>query len=367
MRTGKFPGIASALLVVNETSGSGRGFDDILRLRREFHACFGSVASHIFETTQGHAEVTQVTRDFVCSHEGPHLLLSGGGGGTNRAVVQGLFDAAALNLVTIEHTQLSSLRLGSGNLVPKHFGLPKDPVVSLRGIAADLCAGQSQACCVYRCIFHYPDSSTTRHYGITLAGLGQFARVPGDIQRWKHRHARLLHHASRLISIEALNTLQYVAFSLARAARCIAQPGQAEQVEVRQADRVERFRLLAGMLLNFDFPQLPIRTGCGIGEARLALCCISHDNRRRTLGTLLNQETLNRRVLRYEIASATPLELVFLDNDHTIVALDEDTFAAPARIRFEVAGLLPFVTGTACYKVAQAENPSGILRASRAL
>ena len=45
MRTGKLPGIASALLVVNQTSGNGQGFEDAQRLRREFHNCFGSVAT----------------------------------------------------------------------------------------------------------------------------------------------------------------------------------------------------------------------------------------------------------------------------------------------------------------------------------
>jgi hypothetical protein len=248
--------------------------------------------------------------------------------------------------ICLDDVQISSLRLGSGNLIPKYFGMPHNPLDGMRQIANDLFAGQNDPCCVYRCTFHYPDGETEQLYGLTLGGLGQFARVPDDIKRWKAKHAWLMHWATRLLPLETTNTLQYINSSVRRTIRCIAWPGQVEWVEVRHAGRCEQFRLLAGMLLNFDFPQLPIHGGCDIDEPRLVLCCIPYEGRRQTLWTLANWRNLDRRIRKYEVTRERPIEILFPDNDSTILALDEDTFMAPARIGFEVAGLVKFVTGT---------------------
>jgi hypothetical protein len=269
-----------------------------------------------------------------------------GGGGTNRALVQGFLEEVESGMVGLEDVLISSLRLGSGNLIPKHFGMPRDPLEGMRRISADLEAGQARACCVYRCTLHYPAGMPRQHYGLTLGGLGQFARVPGDIKLWRGAHRRLMSWASRAIPLEATNTIQYTAFSVLRAMRCVAQPEHAERVEIRHAHRRDRFRLFAGILLNFDFPQLPIRGGCDIGEPRLVLCCIPCEGRGSTLRSLLDWRRLNRRIRKYEVTPDAPIEIEFLDDSRTTLALDEDTFTAPARIGFEVAGLVRFVTGT---------------------
>jgi hypothetical protein len=340
------PRIESALLVVNRASGNGRTTEDIERLQSAFHDCFDPIANKVFEVTEGHGEVVHLTQDFLASFRGPCFLLSGGGGGTNRAVVQGLLKEAEKGTICLDDVQISSLRLGSGNLIPKYFGLPQEPLEGIRIIADDLFAGRTYPCCVYRCTFHYPSGETKQEYGLTMGGLGQFARVPDDIKRWKDKHLRLMKWASRLVPLETINTWQYVAFSMVRAMRCIVQPKQAELVEVRYANRSERFRLLAGMLLNFDFPQLPIQGGGDIGEPRLVLCLIPHKGRRHIIWTLFNWRNLNHRVRKYEINSEMPIEILFSENSSTTLALDEDTFNAPARIRFEVAEPVRFVTGT---------------------
>ena len=346
MHTRTTPRIESALLVVNRPSGNGRTIEDIERLQSAFHDCFDPIANRVFEVTEGHDEVLRLTQDFLASFRGPCFLLSGGGGGTNRALVQGLLEEVKKGTIRLDDVQISSLRLGSGNLVPKYFGLPHEPLEGMRCIADDLFAGRTYPCCVYRCTFYYPGGGAKQKYGLTMGGLGQFARVPDDIKRWKDKHLRLMQWASRLVPLEAINTWQYVVFSMIRAMRCIVQPRQAELVEVRYADRRERFRLLAGMLLNFDFPQLPIQGGCDIGEPRLVLCLIPHQGRGQTIWTLLNWRNLNHRVRKYEITPERPIEVLFSENSSTTLALDEDTFTAPARIRFEVADPVRFVTGT---------------------
>ncbi len=340
-------GIESALFIVNRPSGNGRTIEEIRCLQNAFHCFFQTIPNRVFAIAEGHDEASRLTRHFVTTVRGPYFLLSGGGGGTNRALVQGLFDEVDKGTVCLDDLLISSLRLGSGNLVPKYFDMPCEPLEGMRQIARGLVAGQACVCCVYRCTFHDPDANTEHHYGLTMAGLGQFARVPDDIKRWKAKHTHLMRWSSHVAPLEAINAVQYIAFSLARATRCMIQPKRVEQIEVRHADRCERFRLLVGMLLNFDFPQMPIQGGCDIGEPRLVLCCIPFEGRAPTIRTLLEWRGLNHHVRKYEITSDTPVEIQFLDRHQTILALDEDTFTAPSRIGFQVAGRVRFVTGTA--------------------
>jgi hypothetical protein len=109
-----------------------------------------------------------------------------------RALLQGMLDAVRRGLVRLEDVRISALRLGSGNLVPKHFGLPREPRACMARIAADLAAGRAQLCCVYRCTFYRRSGEASPIYGLTMGGLGQFGRVPSDIKRWRDRHPRLM-------------------------------------------------------------------------------------------------------------------------------------------------------------------------------
>jgi hypothetical protein len=219
--------------------------------------------------------------------------------------------------------------------------------LAMQHIAADLFAGRHSPCCVYRCTFHYPDGKTRVVYGITMGGLGQFAHVPGDIKRWRDKHVKLMQWASRRVPLETINTFQYVAFSLGRAMKCVVQPKGAELIEVRQNGRRDRLRLFSGILVNFDFPQLPFRGNCTVDEPRLVLGLIPLTGRRQTIATLLSWPHLDDRVCRYEITPGQPVELRFLENSRTTIALDEDTFIAPNQISFEVATGIKFVTGAA--------------------
>ncbi len=332
-------------MVVNKPSGNGRTRAELKRLQAGFHHYFAPITRRMVTITTAHDEVIQVTQDFLTSFPGPWLLLSGGGGGTNRALVQGLLAEVKKGTVQPDDVQISTLRLGSGNLLPRHFGLPREPLAALRGIADDLFTGRHSPCCVYRCTFHYPDGHTWVAYGLTMGGVGQFARVPDDIKRWREKHVRLMQWAARGVPLENINTFQYIAFSLVRAMKCMLQPGQAELVEVRYDGHCERFRLFSGILINFDFPQLPFQGGCAVDEPRLVLCLLPQAGRGQTLSTLLSWPNLNDCVRKYEITPERPIEILFLENGQTTLALDEDTFTAPDRISFDVATLIRFVTG----------------------
>jgi hypothetical protein len=260
-------------------------------------------------------------------------------------VVQGLLAEVEKGTVQLDDVQVSTLRLGSGNLLPRQFGLPREPLAAMQHIAADLLAGRHAPCCVYRCTFHYADGKTRAVYGLTMGGVGQFACVPDDIKRWWGKYPRLMQWLSHRVPLETVNTLQYVAFSLVRAMKCVIQPDGAELIEVSQNGCRDRLRLFSGILVNFDFPQLPFRGGCTVGEPRLVLCLIPLAGRRQTISTLFNWPDLDERVRKYEITPDRPVELRFLEHGETTVALDEDTFMAPKRISFEVATRIRFVTG----------------------
>jgi hypothetical protein len=335
--------IASALMVTNRPSGTGRTDDEIDRLRSIFHACFGRISRRVFQVTEGHDEVVLVTRDHLASAPGPCFLLTGGGGGTTRAVVQAVLEMAEQGLVCLDQVRFSALRLGSGNLIPKYFGMSSRPLTAVRGIARQLFAGQTQPCCVFSCTFHYPDGGTRREYGLTMGGIGQFGRIPDDIQDWRGSHPRLMRWVTQRVPLEKVNTLQYLGFSVLRTWQCIAQPRRAEWVQIRYAGRSERFQLLAGLLLNFDFPQVPFRGGCDIGEPRLMLCLVPYLGRGGTSRALLDWQNMDRRVLKYEVNPETPVDIHFLELSSTTLALDEDTFRAPPHVSFRVAGSLGFV------------------------
>jgi hypothetical protein len=360
MHTASPPAVESALLVLNRTSGVGLGADAIEGLQRAFHACFRAVGQRVCAVTDDHDEVARRAREFLAVARGPCFLLAGGGGGTNRALLQGLLDAVRQEAARLEDVSMSALRLGSGNLVPKHFGLPREPYEGMARIAADLAAGRSQPCCVYRCTFHRKSGAATPIYGLTMGGLGQFGRVPDDIKRWRAQHPWLMRWLARAAPLEAINTAQYLGFSLWRALRCMARPARAELVELCHAGCSERLRLLAAVLLNFDFPQMPIRAGCAIAEPRLSLCLLPYAGRRQTAWMLLNWRRLGAHIRRFEITAERPLEIRFPKRASTILALDEDTFAAPSRLTFEVAATVRFVTGS---QVPGALFPNGAGRA----
>jgi len=336
--------IEAALLVTNRPSGMGRTSEEIDRLCEAFHDCFGRIGNRMFRVTEDHDEVVHITRDFLASSQGPYFLLTAGGGGTTRALVQGVFEMAEAGIVRPDEVRFSCLRLGSGNLIPRHFGMSVESSTALRGIAQQLFAGRSRPCCVFSCTFHYADGRIWPVYALTLGGIGQFGRVPDDIQRWRSQHPGLMRWAIQRMSLERVNTMQYMGFSVLRTLRCIVQPRRAEWIEVRHGGQSELFQLIAGLLLNFDFSQLPFRGGCDICEPRLVLCLVPYLGRGRTIWALLDWPHLDRRVIRYEITAETPVELLFPGSSSTTLALDEDTFLAPSRISFQLAGSLRFVT-----------------------
>jgi hypothetical protein len=333
-----------ALCIINRPSGAGRTAAEISRLRQAFRAWFGSQPEHVFAIAENHAQVTQQTEAFLRTHGGAGFLLAGGGGGTTRALIQGLFNAVDRGSAQPEAVRLGLLRLGSGNLLARKLRIPPAPLEALPRIAAAHRAEQTTPVCVYRCVMRDSTDQEWPLYGLTLGGLGQFGRVPGDIARWSAPLQALQRGLLRRIPLETQTTLRYLGFTLARHLRCLLQPARAELIAIEQAGRRTQLRLLSGMLLNFDAPQFPLSSKCTPGELRLRLACLPFVRRSQAIRDLVSRRSLVRHLHSYDITSANPVTIRLLERPATRLALDEDTFVAPAHIRFEIAGLVRCVT-----------------------
>jgi hypothetical protein len=343
--------VQSALLIVNRPSGTGRSPADLECLQQAFDAEFAPVPQRPFRVTDGHEEVLHITQEFLARAPGPWCLLAGGGGGTTRALVKALLTERTKATIDADAdvVRVGVLRLGSGNLIAKRLGVPADPVAGLRELADGLFAGRSHPGWAYRCTFYLPDGSQRIEHGLALGSLGQLARVPAQVESWKKAHVTLVRRAARFVPLEIITNLQYASLSLGRVAMCLLHPGRAELVEVRQAGCSERVLCLAGVLLNFDLPQIPMRAGCQFGEPRLALGLLPLDNWRQLLAALWQWRDLDGRLRRYTITPEAPLDLCYLGRDTAVVALDEDTIPTAARrLTWEVVGPLRFLTGLAC-------------------
>ncbi len=330
------PAIKSALLILNQPSGRGRTSAELALIIETFQDTFAFLPKTCVAITQNHQEVIKQTEAFLQTHSGPCLLIVGGGGGTNRALVQGLFQEISPRGGSLEDVYIAALRLGSGNLLPKYLGVSKNVKDAMRELAAALLQDRTTPCYVYSCTVFSSQGQTHTHYGLTMGGLGQFAQVPDDAHDWRDKHPHLMRWLNRFLSMEKINTMQYLSFSLWRAIQCFLRPNKADLVKIKHGGQTQTLRLFSGLLINFDFPELPFQTGCEPNQARFVLCIIPLRGRKQTLACLWHWRNLNQYVIPYEITTTHPLEIEFLDKDKTVVALDEDTFSLPHHLRFEV-------------------------------
>jgi hypothetical protein len=266
---------------------------------------------------------------FLTSATPPYFLMAGGGGGTTRALAQGVMEAVEAGVARREDVRLGCLRMGSGNLVAAQLGVARDGEAGLRGVAESLSAGRVTPLEVIGCAFLNSRGESARHYALALGGVGPLARVPGDVHAWKTRHRDWVRRATRLVPLERVNHAAYAASALARAAGALANGRRTELVEVEHAGHHDRFRALVGVLVSFDCRELPVRGAGSCCDGRMLFCFVSR------LG----------RVHRYTVTRAAPIEVSFPESETTVVALDEDLFTAPARMRFEHAATLNFVPG----------------------
>jgi hypothetical protein len=335
------------LLIVNRTAGTGHDHATVDRLRAMLVKFSGEQATLQVEVVGDHSAARTRAKEFMAASDPPALILAGGGGGTLRAVIEGICQGSeAGRLPGRERILIGALRMGSGNVVARQFGVPRDPEAGLRGIIENLRAGRTVPCCVMRCETNASDGRTEVRYAATLGGFGQLGRVPGDLARWERRLQGAHKVAATFFGIERLTNVEYALALLIRSASTALLGGStAEKVEVLTHDRREVMRLFAGVAMNFPVKMLPIDPGVRAEDEALSLHLIPYTGRLPALLLVLAPRRLLRGARRIRIEGPERVEIRLVDRDAAEFFLDEDPMTFHGRLTLEVAGSLAFVPG----------------------
>jgi len=319
-----FP-VERALLIINRAAGIGEGETIAERLGLLFEEGLAGVARIRVELVGDHPAARACAAEFLSESEAPALVVAGGGGGTLRAVIEGICESRG----AAERVRVGALRMGSGNLLARQFGVPSDPIVGLNGLLTNLKAGRTVPCCVIRCETWTSAEKCEVHHAVTLGGLGQFGRIPSDLARW-HAELPFIHKsAARLFGVEKLTNIEYAIAFLIRSISCMLFPEKAELVEIQFKGQTERLRLLSGVVMNFPIKTLPFRPSVTVADEALVAYVIPRAFR----------------IGRYGIEKNQRLEIRLLDRECVELFLDEDPVTTCKRLSFEVAGAIAFVPG----------------------
>lgn len=330
------------LLLVNTAAGTGHGPGLVERLRLVLE---GSLGRGRFDLAcvADHPEAKRVARAFVLRTPGRCAVVAGGGNGTVRAAVEGI--AAALEEAGPgDRVVLGALRLGSGNVFARHFGVPADPEAALEGVVQNLRAGRLARCELVRCDVEDAGGARRTLYATSLVGFGALGRVPGDLARFHRAHPALRRLLARLLGIERLNAVEYpLAFAL-RALRDALRPAD-PPLRLRTGGRDVTARLVAGAAVKFDLDALPVRSGLRADEPALALALLD----RMPLGALLRALALPRRLARRARLSTLgrdePLRLEGTGGARTEFFLDEDPESFGRALTLSLSLALPVAPG----------------------
>ena len=324
-----FP-VKRALLIINRKAGTGQGDAVADKLTSIFRQSLDQLSNVEVELVSNHADARARAAEFSSACEAPTFVVVGGGGGTLRATIEGICDASISEELP-QHVRLAALRLGSGNVVAKQLGVPREPTVALNGLLMNLKAGRTVPCCVIRCETWTKSGECVVHHGVTMGGLGQFGRIPSDLARW-HKRFPTLRKTAAWFGIEKYTNVQYALAFLIRAISCMLIRDRAEMIEIQLQNQMERFRLLSGVLLNFPIKVIPFSPGVRIEDEALSLFLVAANR--------LIPETH-----RIRIEKKQRFEIRFVDRECVEFFLDEDPVTTYGQVTFGVAGSIAFIPG----------------------
>lgn len=319
-----FP-VERALLIINRAAGTGQRQLVTDELALLFKQGLAELSRVRVEFVRDHAAARTRASEFLSESEAPAVIVAGGGGGTLRAVIEGICDLQG----SAQRVRVGALRMGSGNVLAKQFGVPRDPVRGLEGLLTNLKAGQTVPCCVMRCETWTSAGESEVHHAVTLGGLGQFGRIPSDLARWHAQFPFVHTSAARVFGVENLTNLEYALAFLIRSIACMLFPEKAELVEIQFQGQTERLRLLSGVVMNFPIEAFPFRHNVTVEDEALVAYLIP----------------LALRIRHHKIEKNQRLEIRLLDRECVELFLDEDPVTTCKRLSLEVAGLIAFVPG----------------------
>lgn len=317
----------SILLLLNRASGTGHAAQDADQLAGQLVDGYGAQIEVTPTVVDDHPAARSAAAGFAATGQRPTLIVAAGGGGTLRAAVEGVMDAFPQSPPRADTVCLAGLRMGSGNVVARRLGIPADPLVAARAVGEQFRRGSTRPCAVLRCSYGEPDGATAIRHAVTMCGLGEWGRVPGDIERWRKRHSAGRERAASWVGLERVNGFEYMMFGVAR---MLAGTVSASRCELVEIDGGRRLRLLAAIALNVPLPPLP-DPGVALGDEAAGLIVIPR------LG----------RPFRRRLEPGKGFALRLLDRDSMEFFLDEDPERATGWLKLDVVGTLALVPGQA--------------------
>lgn len=335
-----FP-VERALLIINRTAGTGEAELIAGELGSIFKEALNDLPKVKVELVSDHASARACASEFMGQSEAPAVIFAGGGGGTLRAVIEGICGSHnSTPLPGPERVRVGALRLGSGNVLARQFGVPRDPVVALRGLLVNLKHARTVGCCVMRFEVWNSAGNPEFRYGVTLGGLGQFGRIPSDLARFHFAFPEFHDGAARWLGIERLTNIEYTCALLIRFLSCILFRDRAETMDIHFQNQKTRMRLLSGIVMNFPVRALPFKPDIRVEDEAVFVYMIPLRGR---LSPLLQMMNPPRRGLRLE--KNQRLEIQLVDRDFIDFFLDEDPLSTYGRLNIEIAGSISFVPG----------------------
>jgi hypothetical protein len=316
----------SVLVLLNRSAGTGHAESLSGHLADELREGYGELLEVSTQVLDDHPSVRSAAAAFVSSSPQPALVIAAGGGGTLRAVVEGVMDACPEAPPPPESVLLAGLRMGSGNVVARRLGVPRDPLVAARQVGEGLRNGSVRMCSVMRCTHGTAGGGTAVRHAVTMCGLGQWGRVPGYLSRWRTRHNVARRRAAALVGLERVNLLEYIGFG---ATRLVAGMVSASQCEVVEIDGSRQLRLLAAVALNLPLPPLP-HPGVKMSDNAAGLIVFPRMGR----------------PFRRRLEAGADFAIRLLDRDSVEFFLDEDPEQATGWLRLGMAGCMAFVPGS---------------------
>jgi hypothetical protein len=317
----------SVLVLLNRSAGTGHAESLSDQLAESLREGYGAPLEVSTKLLDDHPGVRSAAAAFVASSARPALVIAAGGGGTLRAVVEGVMDAIPEAAPPPESVLLAGLRMGSGNVVARRLGVPRDPLVAARHIGVELRNGTVRQVSVIRCTHGTPGGGTAIRHAVTMCGLGQWGRVPGYLSRWRTRHNVARRRAAALVGLERVNLLEYFACGTSR---LLAGAVSASECELVELDGSRKVRLLAAVALNLPLPPMP-NPGVTMSENAAGLIVVPRMGR----------------PFRRRLEPGAELSVRLLDRESVEFFLDEDPEVATGWLRLEMAGCIAFVPGSA--------------------
>jgi diacylglycerol kinase family enzyme len=330
------------LLAINTSAGTGHdralGHEMAQTLRQRL----GSGHSVQLSWGRGHGEIRRHVSEFARQNKHDSVIIAGGGGGTLRAVIEGVGDSAGTEkLPAANQLRIGALRMGSGNVIARQLGVAWNPREGVEELAAQLLAKTTTYCCVIGCDANNHPATL---FGATLGGFGLLGRVPKCLEAHHKIRPRFHRFSAGLLGIERLTNVEYGLCLAGLCARAAVNPERLDTVEVRQGENTERFPLLAGALMNFPLGALPFQPGVSVEDAELSLHLVPFRSRLQALGLVACPKRNARAARRFQITANTPVTLRVLNHDTMHFFLDEDPIEA-REVTLRVAGRLAFVPG----------------------